>query len=545
MEVAIRLANWLVTYDLFRAYGVNFDDSFRNVFFRSVYQHGQHIVNNLEWNETLRGNHYLSDIVGLLFVASYLPCTPETNSWLAFAVQELVNEVKYQFTSDGANFEASTSYHRLSGEMVVYATALVVGLPSEKRAALEEYDHHLHKGSPSLRPAPLPLYPLSGKDQSTPFPPWYIERLEKMAEFTMHITKQDGHIPQIGDNDSGCFLKLQPLFHQIRTAEPKARYGNLCRDTALGDANWSEDLLDHRHLVAAINGLFGRRDFAEFTNSGWIETDLVKHLARGTHLPSYKRQEEPTTAEQACISVNQPSRGSKLYAYPDFGFYIFRSKDVYLAIRCGSIGQNGHGGHAHNDNLSFELNIQGRDFIVDGGSYLYTPFPEIRNRFRSARAHSTLTLRGHEQNYWTNGFQGLFSMRNDARARVLELTTGSLRGEHHGFGIKHERQFELRDFSLIIEDYLETDSSNELNFNLAPDVEITLIKESGSQEYFLEMANGDAHLGMFLGGFHGVETCEGFFSRGYGERIKSCLVRCCRSKPYTRVEISFGEGELK
>lgn len=539
MDVAIRVANWLVIYDLFRAYGVNFDDSFRNAFFHSIYQHGDHIVNNLEWNETLRGNHYLSDIIGLLFVASYLPCAPETNSWLAFAIQELVNEVKYQFSSDGTNFEASTSYLRLSAEMVVYATALVVGFPGEKRVALEKYDHHLHKGPPRLRSAPLPLYSLPGRDQSTPFPPWYIEKLEKMADFIMHITKQDGHIPQIGDNDSGRFLKLQPLFHPMKAAEAKVRYGNLCTDTALRDPDWNEDHLDHRHLVAAINGLFERKDFAEFTGSGWVETGLIRHLAKDIGFSSYKCEEELTTAERVCISANQESQSFKLYVYPDFGLYIFRSINIYLAIRCGSIGQNGNGGHAHNDNLSFELNIKGKDFIVDGGSYLYTPFPEIRNMFRSTRAHSTLMLNGHEQNAWTDGLEGLFSMRNDAKARVLELSTGYLRGEHYGFGPRHYRQFELKDSSLSIEDSLESDIPNEINFNLAPDAEIILSRENGSEEYFLEMCNGDIHLRMFVKGFNGVEICDGFFSPGYGKRVKNSLVRCYRSKPRTRVEIDF------
>ena len=46
---------------------------FKKEFFRSIYEHGLHIMKNLEWNEELRGNHYLSNIVGLLFVAAYLP----------------------------------------------------------------------------------------------------------------------------------------------------------------------------------------------------------------------------------------------------------------------------------------------------------------------------------------------------------------------------------------------------------------------------------------------------------------------------------------
>ena len=45
-------------------------------------------------------------------------------------------------------------------------------------------------------------------------------------------------------------------------------------------------------------------------------------------------------------------------------------------------GKNGNGGHNHNDKLSFELNIFGQDFIVDGGCPFYTNSPDLRNSFR-------------------------------------------------------------------------------------------------------------------------------------------------------------------
>jgi hypothetical protein len=513
MDVGIRAVNWLVAHDLFRSFHAEFDDEFQRAFNRSIYEHGLHIVRNLEWDPESRGNHYLSNVVSLLFVAAYLPCSLETNAWLAFGVQELVYEAGHQFHAEGTNFEASTSYHRLSAEMVLYATALILGLLGEKTEALKTYADHFFKGRPKLKPAPITFHPLGKSGVPTPLPVWYIERLEKMAEFTMAVTKPNRHIVQIGDNDSGRFLKLNPFD--------------------------DEDRLDHRHLVAAINGLFDRKDFAEFTDSGWVETRLVKHLGRGIHLPSYKGEDEPGTAERAGMSVLQTIQGLKFCAYPDFGVYIFRSKDVYLAIRCGSIGQNGHGGHAHNDNLSFELSIRGRDFIVDGGSYLYTPFPEIRNRFRSTGAHSTLAVKGREQNRWTGGLQGLFSMRDDAQGRVLEQSRGSFRGEHHGFGPRHYRQFEWSDSSLIIEDFLETDSSNEINLNLAPDVQIIHVERNGVEEFFLEIRNGDIDLEMLLRGFSGVEACDGFFSSGYGKRVTNRLVKCYRSEPQTRIEIRF------
>lgn len=459
MDIGIRVANWLVSYDFFRAYGAEFDTEFETEFSRSIYQHGWHIIKNLEWSPHLRSNHYLANVVGLLFVAAYLPCTPTTNTWLAFAIQELINEVESQFYPDGANFEASTSYHRLSAEMVIYGTALVLGMPPEKYSALKKYDYRLHKVRPPLQPAQLALYPLAGSDRLIPFPDWYIERLEKMAEFTMHITKPNNHVPQIGDNDSGRFLKLQPLYHQMSVAEAKARYANLDDYTDLRDdaIYWDEDLLDHRHLVAAINGLFGRDDFAEFTGEGWLETDLIGHLATGTRLPSYLQPGQHPAAEEVRIGKKEdwqqfsvkldslpqmqaqsrqvldiPAPGSdldkdlKFYAYPNFGLYLYRSQRLYLAIRCGCLGQNGNGGHAHNDQFSIELNLDGEDWISDPGTYLYTPLPERRNEYRSSQAHfAPQLLPEREQKYLS---QGLFTLKNAPEGECVYLGSDGFMG---------------------------------------------------------------------------------------------------------------------
>ena len=569
MDVGIRVANWLVTYDLFRAHGVAFDDEFKKEFFRSIYEHGLHIMNNLEWNETHRGNHYLSDIVGLLFASSYLPCTPETNSWLALAIQELVDEVKYQFTSDGANFEASTSYHRLSAEMVIYATALVLGLPKEKREAMQHYDDRLHKGPPKLNPAPICLYPLPEGNIYTPFPAWYFERLEKMAEFSMDITKPNGHVIQIGDNDSGRFLKLQPMFHQLRVDEAKARSVNLegYHELLENGIFWDEDYLDHRHIVAAINGLFQRDDFTRFTGGGVLETHIIGYLAKGLCLPSYKQQKESIRAERVSVemgrdeeksqtfdSLNEPKRevinprkgGCKQYgwlsfnAYPDFGLYVYRSEHIYLAIRCGPIGQNGNGGHAHNDQLSYELCIKNHDFLVDGGSFLYTPVPEIRNEFRSTRAHNTLSVEGFEQNRWEDGLRGLFSMQNDGQYHILKCSDEYFEGKYVSHGIKHARSFKFGTNDIIVEDTMQGNLFGEINLNFAPGVEIIQISKDGVDEFTLEIKISDVYPRIILNGFSEVVITEGFFSKGYGQRLKNQLVKCHRSMSVTRTIIEMG-----
>jgi len=501
MDVGIRVANWLVAYDMFMIYGAKFDIEFEKVFSRGVYEHGLHIINNLEWNEEHRGNHYLSDIAGLLFVAAYLPATAEIDAWLALAMQELINEVDGQFYPDGGNFEASTSYHRLSAEMTLYATAMVLALPEEKVNALRNYDHTLIKVKPGLKISLLSFYSLPIKKDSrlptpdsrltSPFSEWYFERLEKMAEFTIHITKPNNHIPQIGDNDSGRFFKFKPVFNKMTVAEAKKRYLNLEGYDDLPDdaIYWDEDFLDHRHLVAAINGLFDRDDFNSFTGSGWLETDLVRNLAGGIILSSYKKTGEPTAAEKVhiesanrwdelhskleampedkkqAIDIPLPDGATddlKLYAYPNFGLYIYRSRRLYLAIRCGSVGQNGKGGHAHNDQLSIELNIDGKDIIADPGTYLYTPFPERRNEYRSFKAHFAPQVKSSEPGSLD---MGLFKLGDEAKAECLYFGKDAFTGIYLSQGAEVRRYVYLYENRLKILDMCNPKKGLELPMN--------------------------------------------------------------------------------
>jgi hypothetical protein len=434
MDVAIRLANWLVAYDIFRSTGCEFDQDFETVFLRSVNEHGRHIVRNLEWFNGIRGNHYLANIAGLAFAAAYLPRTTETDAWLAFAVQELIEEVAFQFYAEGTNFEGSTAYHRLAAEMVIYSTALIVGLPEDRMQAMETYDHRLMSCRPKLRPAPRPLHAWPGSDSEhakSPFPLWYFERIERMGEFVRDITKPDGHIPQIGDNDSGRFLKLSPIYQCMKVREAKKYYLNLTGYDELDDdaQYFQEDHLDCRHLVASVCGLIDRPDLWDWLQQSfeatpkaafpYMDTACIKALAGASCVASQKvgsgnqsvgkaftvvgescATHEPKQISTGAIenqtrvtefnsSSGDLREGLVWLAYHDFGLYLLKSDRVYLAIRCWSGDSHFYGAHFHNDQLSIELTIDGRDLILDPGSYLYTPIQEERNKYRSVHAHFT------------------------------------------------------------------------------------------------------------------------------------------------------------
>jgi hypothetical protein len=483
MDVAIRAANWLVARDLFHAHGARFDPGFEGEFARSVRAHGLHILGNLEWFVDLRSNHYLADIAGLAFVAAYLPRSAETDAWLAFAAQELVVEVEGQFLEDGGNFEGSSSYHRLSAEMAVYAAALLLGLPDHRREAFREYDHRLVRVPPGLRPAPLRLYAASGRGHPVPFPPEFFGRLAGAGEFTMGIATPDGRVPQFGDNDSGRFLKLHPAYRSLPVEEARRRFANLAgQDGPPGDAAFfAEDVLDHRHLVAALNGLFSREEFGRFAGGGWIDEEVVRGLSGGAPVPFpegrpagrgtprrrpgnpeawdrlIRRRDALPPAERRSVRIDAPGgdllAGLSLLAFPDFGVYVYRSDRLYLAVRCGPNGQNGNGGHAHNDQLSLVLWVDGEEWIADPGTYFYTPLPSRRNEYRSVRAHfAPQACDGREPG--SLGL-GLFRLGDEAQARCLYFGPEGFAGTHAGFGQPVYRVVELNGGGIVIDDIAE------------------------------------------------------------------------------------------
>jgi hypothetical protein len=170
-----------------------------------------------------------------------------------------------------------------------------------------------------------------------------------------------------------------------------------------------------------------------------------------------------------------------------------RDRGLYLLITCGAVGTRGIGNHKHNDVLSFELHADGQDLIVDAGSYLYTPEPIWRNRFRSTAVHNTVMVDGAEQNRFGEG--GLFWLHPDAMPQCLvwESTAEGdcFVGEHDGYArlspaVMHRREFRLdkRARSIAVGDWLDGRGRHALawNFTLAPGV---TVRQAGTWEWEL------------------------------------------------------------
>lgn len=211
MEVAIRACNWMWAWWAFRD-NFYWTDEFNKMFLKSIWEHGWYIEHNLEDKGSIRTNHYLANIVGLLFIGIMFPQFKDAIRWQEFGVRELIRCMDEMVYPDGVSFENSTAYHRLVLEIFTYSAILC------RRNGIE-------------------------------LPESYWQRLEKMFEFIMYCTRPDGKMPMIGDSDDGRFFLLSNYYE------------------------W--DRWDHRYLLCIGAVIFNRQDFKKvarifFEDAYWI-----------------------------------------------------------------------------------------------------------------------------------------------------------------------------------------------------------------------------------------------------------------------------------
>ncbi|MFG0334136.1 MAG: heparinase II/III family protein [Maioricimonas sp. JB049] len=475
MDVGIRIANWLTAWDMFRAFGHAFDPEFESLLARGAYAHAQHIVEHLEWTPETRGNHYLANVTGVLFAASCLSRSPEVDAWLAFAAAQFLSETNRQFLADGGHFEASTSYHRLCAEMVVFGTAVLCALTEEKRQALIEFDRKLLPRGPAALVHPVTDPAGAEVVVGTPVPVSQFEHIGRMIRFCDVATRPDGRLHQIGDNDSGRFLKFDVAMTPMTVAEVRARFENLqdFRDLSDDETYWWDDPLASGPLLKAGRALLqpewpGANDSwgAEFVRtllqrnkanpSPEFDVDRTPAVPDGRGIREHlERLQADAQLEEVTGSIDLGTdalaKGLTLTRFPEFGLYVWRSPRLYFAVRCGQLSAGNTGGHAHCDQLAIELQFEGRDIFADPGSFLYTPDPEQRNRYRSVAAHAApRTADGREP---ANLSSGLFRMVDAMEAECLYAGPDGFVGRHRGYGGWIYRAVEFSGNRLLVNDF--------------------------------------------------------------------------------------------
>jgi hypothetical protein len=122
MEVAVRAVNWVWAAALF-AEAPEFSAPLRKRFLKALLQHGNHILDNLEYADN-NGNHYLSNGVGLLFLGVLLADFAAAASWRKKGYEIVWGESTQQ-VHDGADFEQA----RYQGLVAEFWYACVLSRP--------------------------------------------------------------------------------------------------------------------------------------------------------------------------------------------------------------------------------------------------------------------------------------------------------------------------------------------------------------------------------------------------------------------------------
>lgn len=439
MDISVRIVNLTVSYDMLNQVdnAEILDSRFDRLFERHISDSLNYLMRNLEFFDRESSNHYLSNIVGMIYASAYLPNSEWTNACLAFGTQELVEQAACQFHEEGSHFEGSTSYHRLSSEFVLYSTALLYGvIQSERKEAFTGYNSALIK---RLKLKNRQKYDIENKEF---FPEWYIDRLYNMGYFTSSVMKQNNEVVQVGDNDSGRLIKLTPL--------------------GTGD---KDNSIDHSGMLASMGGFFHEKIFDKYVKKLPLEASFISALSGNMILSGKKytqkiHSEKAQTYEMSNYAYFEETvlfeddrtdllEGLSVLYFEKFGLLIFKSERLFFSIVIDTTRYINLIGHTHNDKLSVEVMVDGRYITRDPGGYVYTAAPEVRNQFRGTKAHNSIYIYGLEQ----NGFNGVFGMKKQSKAYLLECTKDKIVARENYSGVDHIREILFTGSKIKVKDY--------------------------------------------------------------------------------------------
>ena len=170
MEVSLRAMNLIAALQLFRRAHAFTEKRFTELL-TLLAQHGDYIRRHLEFSYIATSNHYLTDVTGLLWLGVMLPELRSAREWREFGLRETFGEMDKQVLADGADYEASTGYHRFKLELFLFSFVLC------HLNGIDVHESHWNK-------------------------------LRLMIEYERAYLRPDGHAPLIGDTDSSQVMPL-------------------------------------------------------------------------------------------------------------------------------------------------------------------------------------------------------------------------------------------------------------------------------------------------------------------------------------------------
>jgi len=172
---------------------------------RSLWQHLLYIEANSEFSHLVRSNHYLSNIVGLFCLSSYLRL-PQGQDRRDLYCNLVQREIEEQVLPDGGSFEVSSGYHILAAQMFTVSYELMLAQN---------------------------LQPTAG----------YSERLSRMYTFLAALADQHGCVPHVGDCDDGRVELSSDDLVQMTNTDAESRHSlEVPALLGIGEALFGQDL---------------------------------------------------------------------------------------------------------------------------------------------------------------------------------------------------------------------------------------------------------------------------------------------------------------
>ncbi|HYX65342.1 MAG TPA: alginate lyase family protein [Burkholderiales bacterium] len=256
------------------------------------------------------------------------------------------------------------------------------------------------------------------------FSPAFESRLEAMMDFIACVMDAGGRVPMFGDADDGYLVRLE-------------READFC---------------PYRSALAAGALLFRRGDFK-------LKARRLDDKARWLFGADADAQFDALDAEATRLPMRQ--------SFPDGGYFVLgcefdRPREIRAVVDAGPLGYTSIAAHGHADALSLTLSVEGREILVDPGTYAYHTQGEWRRYFRGTSAHNTVRIDGLDQSEQGGNFLWLRHARAGCSLWLSTAEKDCFEGWHDGYSrladpVKHRRLVELdkRARRLVVEDHLD------------------------------------------------------------------------------------------
>lgn len=448
LELAFRSMAWLWILALV-------DDALQPELRRRVLSYiaiaGRHIERHLStWFSP--NTHLTGEALGLFMIGTALPQCRDAALWQRRGAHILLEWLNRHVRPDGTYVEQSTWYHRYTTDFYLQFLVLAERAGMTVRQNVEG--------------------PLNG-----------------LLDYLMWISRPDGTMPLIGDDDGGRLLFLDE-----RTAH------------------------DARSPLAIGAALFKRADLAAV--AGTPSAELVWLLGKAGR-DVFER-----------VMPKPPDANARLFR--DGGTAVVRSGwDASASMMTIDAGPHGflNAGHAHADALSIDLTVSGRPVLVDPGTFTYTLAPSWRDLFRETAMHNAVTVDGCASATVAGPFQWL--TRAESRCEQWEANEDEgvvlFAGTHDGFErlrppVRYTRMVAYLEPDLwVIRDEIAGSGEHELSVHWQCAPGLSCNGGAGS----LMLSRGRTE----VLGLHVVETAAWRFSDGwvsptYGGREIAAHVTC-------------------